>query len=59
VRQGDVDWTKFQLFDGREIGIAADVKKSDDVAREFLLKKEGRGNSSPIKMFRSKSMEYR
>ena len=45
VRHENADWTKWQLPDGREIGIAStDSKKSDEIARGFLLaeKKEGR-----------------
>jgi hypothetical protein len=45
VRHENADWTKWQLPDGREIGIAStDPKRTDEIARAFLLaeKKEGR-----------------
>jgi hypothetical protein len=45
VRHENADWTKWLLPDGREIGIAStDSKRSDEIARRFLLaeKKAGR-----------------
>jgi hypothetical protein len=38
VRHENADWTKFQLLDGRQIGIASiDSKKSREIAWKFLL----------------------
>src|SRR5262245_29558417 len=38
IRHSNSDWTKLQLPDGREIGIAStDSGKGSDVGREFLL----------------------
>ena len=46
VRYNNIDWTRIQLPDGREIGIeSADLKMVSDVAREFLLA-EKRANRS-------------
>ncbi len=46
VRYNNLDWTRIQLPDGREIGVeSTDLKKVSDVAREFLLA-EKRANRS-------------
>jgi hypothetical protein len=38
VRHNGTEWTRFQLPDGREIGIAStDSKKIGDIGRDFLL----------------------
>ena len=48
VRHENAVWTKFQLFDGREIGIAADSKRSGEIAKQFLLEeKSNRGCKAP------------
>lgn len=46
ARKDGVDWTKFQLPDGREIGIATtDAKKAEEVARKFLLSEQAAGRA--------------
>ena len=41
VRYENAVWTKFQLFDGREIGIAStDLKRSREIAKQFLLEEK-------------------
>jgi hypothetical protein len=38
TRNGQVDWTKYQLVDGREIEIASsDANKVDEIAQTFML----------------------
>jgi hypothetical protein len=45
VRHENADWTKWQLADGREIGIGlTDSKKSDEIARKFLLAEKKAGH---------------
>src|SRR5262249_31038734 len=45
IRQNNLEWTKFQLRDGREIGVAATEKKSvSDSAIEFLWDEKARGH---------------
>src|SRR5262249_52278868 len=46
VRKDGVDWTKFRLADGREIGIAStDSKRVDETARKFLLSEQTTGRA--------------
>jgi hypothetical protein len=46
VRKDDVDWTKFQLPDGREIGIAStEAKQVHDIAAQFLLREQAVGRA--------------
>ena len=41
-----VDWTKFQLPDGRKIGIAStDAKKAGEIARKFLVSEKAADRS--------------
>jgi hypothetical protein len=50
VRRDDSDWTKLQLSDGREVGIAStDSKQSDEIARKFLLAEKRVGHQSTDK----------
>ncbi len=45
VRHENADWTKWQLPDGREIGIASvDPKQVREVAFKFLLSEKGAGH---------------
>jgi hypothetical protein len=45
VRHENADWTKWRLSDGREIGVAStDSKKSDEIARKFLLAEKKAGH---------------
>lgn len=54
VRHENADWMKFQLVDGRKVGIASnDSNKVEEIARKFLLaeKRTGRDftdNDEPI-----------
>jgi hypothetical protein len=44
TRKDGVDWTKFQLADGREIGIApTEAKKASEIAEKFLLREQAAG----------------
>ena len=46
VRQDGVDWIKFQLPDGRPIGIAStDAKNANQIARKFLLSEQAAGRA--------------
>jgi hypothetical protein len=46
VRKDQIDWTKFQLPDGREIGIAlTPANKADEIARRFLLNEQAAGRA--------------
>jgi hypothetical protein len=46
VRKDRLDWTKFQLPDGREIGIAStEEKKVKEIARKFLLREQAAGRA--------------
>jgi hypothetical protein len=46
AKKDGVDWTKFRLPDGREIGIAStDKKKVDETARKFLVRERTAGRS--------------
>jgi hypothetical protein len=46
IHYNNADWTKFQLPDGREIGIAStDSGKVSDAARQFLLTEKRGGRS--------------
>jgi hypothetical protein len=44
TRKDGVDWTKFQLADGREIGIAStEAKKASEIVEKFLLREQVAG----------------
>jgi hypothetical protein len=46
VRKDGVDWIKFRLPDGREIGIAStDSKRANETARKFLLSEQAAGRA--------------
>jgi hypothetical protein len=46
ARQDGVDWTKFQLPDGRKIGIAStEAKKVKAIAMKFLLREQAAGRA--------------
>jgi len=62
IRDNNSDWTKLQLPDGREIGIAStEDKKIIEVAREFLLAEVRAGrlfNDQDVISFQNVSVKF-